>query len=65
MEAGSSFGKIDKYLYISILQKFNCKNRCHSLSGNIAKNHIGGQSGDKNLGQNLERNYFICSFVYR
>ena len=56
MEVGSSFGKIDKYLYI---------NRCHSLSGNIAKNHIGGQSGDKNLGQNLERNYFICSFVYR
>ncbi len=65
MEAGSSFGKIDKYLYISMLQKFNCKNRYHSLSGNIAKNHIGGQSGDKNLDQNLERNYFICSFVYR
>ncbi len=65
MEVGSSFGKIDKYLYISMLQKLNCKNRCHSLSGNIAKNHIGGQSGDKNLGQNLERNYFICSFVYR
>ncbi|ROT12330.1 hypothetical protein EEL48_12175 [Muribaculaceae bacterium Isolate-102 (HZI)] len=32
MEVGSSFGKIDKYLYISMLQKFNCKNRCHSLS---------------------------------
>ena len=65
MEVGSSFVKIDKCLYISMLQKFNCKNRCHSLSGNIVKNHIGGQSGDKNLDQNLERNHFICSFVYR
>ena len=50
MEAGSSFGKIDKYLYISILQKFNCKNRCHSLSGNIAKNHIGGTIGGQKFG---------------
>jgi len=32
MEVGSSFGKIDKYLYIIILQNWNCKNRCHSLS---------------------------------
>ena len=65
MEVGSSFGEIDNNSNINKLQILNCKNMCHLFSRNSAKNHFGGQSGDKNFGQNLEGNYFICSFVYR